>query len=262
MINHTFEHGMYIRHVEAAQPKGIIVYIHGLGGSGYCFEQLINRAELHNWDHLVPDLPSYGKSPWTQTPLTLQEYVEHLIIWLRNRRTTKAIILGHSMGAVIGLMLCEKNLDLVRAFINIEGNVSLDDCTFSSKTLEYTLQGFIDHGMDTLCDSVYQEGLSNPAMRRYYPSLRMCNPASYHLNGGELVQISQTETLATRQGKLKIPHMYILGNPRGTGMHSQSLLTSSGVPWIAIDRAGHWPFIDQIDSFDDELLKFLARLPT
>jgi pimeloyl-ACP methyl ester carboxylesterase len=62
MIGHRFEHGMYIREAGHESPRVTVLYVHGLGESGLCFEGLLGDPRLRRWRHLAPDLPGYGKS--------------------------------------------------------------------------------------------------------------------------------------------------------------------------------------------------------
>ncbi len=248
--------------MEARNPKGIIIYIHGLGESGLCFEELITDSRLQEWSHLIPDMPGYGKSPWCADPMELEEYADYLAQWLNSRGVVKPIVLGHSMGGVVGLIFCEKYSHFVRAFIDVEGNVSLEDCSLSDRVAGYSLENWLAKGFETIRDSIYREGVNDHALRSYYVSLRLCDPRAYHLNSTELVKLSGTEKLAERRKALSMPHLYILGNPRGTGLHSRNLLNKAGVEWRAIEGAGHWPFLDQHTVFVDEILKFLNNLPS
>ena len=78
------------------------------------------------------------------------------------------------MGGVIGLILCEKYPELVQGFINVEGNISLEDCTFSSQAASYSLEDFQTYGFDAIRNSVYSNWLEDLALRSYYPSLCFC----------------------------------------------------------------------------------------
>jgi pimeloyl-ACP methyl ester carboxylesterase len=210
----------------------------------------------------VPDLPGYGKSSWTAEPMSLEEHAEHLARWIQGLGTERIVLFGHSMGGVVGQIICEKYPRLIGAFINVEGNISFEDCSFSSRVGTYSLEDWLEQGYKKIRDAVFSAGLSDAAMRRYYLSVKMCDPEAFRLNGMELVEMSRTEELAEKMAKLDIPHIYLLGNPRGTGKHSRSLLTRAGVPWRAIENSGHWPFIDERDQFIDELLKFLDSVPS
>lgn len=162
------------------------------------------------------------------------------------------------MGGVIGLILSEKYPELVQGFINVEGNISIEDCTFSSQAVSYSLEDFQTYGFDTIRNCVYSDRLEDLALRSYYPSLCLCQPQTYYSNSKELVQLSKGAQLAKRLGSLEIPLIYLLG-PRGTAELSRSMLTASDVEWRAIEDAGHWPFIDQPKTFVDEMLYFLSQ---
>lgn len=260
MFYNSFEERFFYRYVNRTNHVGTILYIHGLGESSLCFESLIQDERLGAWSHLVPDLEGYGKSLWPDRPKNLEHHADSLAGWLQRRKTDKVIILGHSMGGVIGLILSEKYPELVQAFINVEGNISLEDCTFSSKAASYSIEDFQNYGFDAIRESIYSDGLKDSALRGYYASLRLCQPLTYYINSKDLVELSRTAQLASRLGALEIPKLYLLGNPRGTGEFSRSMLDAAGVEWRSIEDAGHWPFIDKPTVFVDEMLSFLNQL--
>lgn len=260
MFDNSFEERFFCRYAKRKKPVGTILYIHGLGESGLCFEPLILDEQLSEWSHIVLDLEGYGKSLWTEQPKGLEHHADSLASWLKQQKIEKLILLGHSMGGVIGLILTEKYPELVQGFINVEGNISLEDCTFSSKAASYSIEDFQTYGFHAICESVYADGLEDAALRGYYASLRLCQPLTYYINSKELVELSRTAKLASRLGALKIPKLYLLGNPRGTGKLSRSMLNAAGVEWRSIEDAGHWLFIDQPTIFIDEMLNFLNQL--
>lgn len=236
-----------------------IVYLHGLGESGLCFEKLIRSPHLAYWMHFVPDLVGYGKTPGNQ-PVSLATHAENLAQWIKSRELPPVILFGHSMGGVIGQLFCENFPELVRAFVNVEGNISLGDCSFSSQVARYPEGEFLARGFESLLNSIFLSGDTDSVLRNYFASMRFCDPRTLYLNSIELVEISTGETLARRMGKLNIPSIYLLGNPRGTGAHSQSLLTAAGVRYQKIDDAGHWPFLDQPAAFISALRDFLDSI--
>lgn len=260
MIHHEFENGMYVRRQHPDQAKGIIFYLHGLGESGLSLETIIQHERLAKWAHWVPDLPGYGKSPWPATPLSLLDMADMVADWLQSVTDEPVVVCGHSMGGVTGLYLAENYPDLVSGFFNVEGNISLDDCGFSQQVIEYPVDDFIETGFLQLCDKIYQGGFRDRTLRTYYASMRMSDPRTLYRNSEELVAISKTEEIASRLSRLRIPQRYVLGDPNGTGPHSQQLLTAAGIDWQAVPGAGHWPFLDQPDVFAGAMADFLAGL--
>lgn len=260
MFRTSFERGMFCRYLKRENAVGTILYIHGLGESGLCFESLITSEALSKWSHLVLDLEGYGKSLWTEQPNHLEQHADSLAEWLRSHQIEQTVVLGHSMGGVIGTIFLEKYSNLVQALINVEGNISIEDCVFSGQAAAYPLEAFQAHGFSTICNSIYLDGVTDPALRGYYVSLRLCQPLTYYVNSKELVELSEGKQLASRLGALQLPTLYLLGNPRGTGAYSRSMLTAAGVKWQAIEDAGHWVFIDQSTAFTHEVNCFLSQL--
>ena len=78
-FEHRIEHGMVVRSCGRASGRQL-VWIHGLGDSGLTFERALEL--LPGYRHRVPDLISYGRSPWRRQPLGLAEHADHLAGWL------------------------------------------------------------------------------------------------------------------------------------------------------------------------------------
>lgn len=251
---------VYVRQSVNDDAKDTIVYIHGLGESGLCFENLIRHQRLRNYHHLVPDLPGYGKSPVTSMIMNLQQEADFLSDWLTSQNKKNVIIAGHSMGGVVGLYLCQSSPQLVKAFINIEGNISIHDCGFSSRVAAYSREEFFKNGFRTISDIIYQDGKDSKALKDYYASFRMCDPVTLYQNSLDLVEFSSKEQGALELSRLAIPVTYILGSPGGTGDKSQNLLKEAGVDIKFIHQAGHWPFIDQEEDFVQVMAGFLDNI--
>ncbi len=259
---------LHLRQSFARRPRGTLLYIHGLGESGLGFEGLMTDPRLADWDHLAPDLPGYGKNPWGERAFSLEEHALTLQ-WLLDELPLAAsegqplplVLVGHSMGGVIGTYLAESlPPGRVQGFVNVEGNISLGDCGFSSKVAEHSLDSWLAEGYAATLADLFEGGREEQALRTYFVSCRLCDPRVYHRNSEELVQISKTETLASRLARLGISKIYVYGSPRGTGEHSRRLLEADGITPEGIEDAGHWPFIDQPEAFGAVAAQFLANL--
>lgn len=268
-IAHGFESGLFVRRLTGGDgtkegSRGTVFYVHGLGESALCFERLMADTRLAAWNHVAPDLAGYGKSPWCRQPLTLAEHAERLAELLEASSGSvrdPVVLVGHSMGGVIGILLAELAPQKVRAFVNVEGNVSLPDCAYSGRAAKHPLETWLDHGYGDLLDSLYEDQREDPAvLRPYCASIQMCDPRAFHRNSEELVTLSTAETLAARMAALGLSRIYFFGAPRGAGDPSRTLLAEAGIEMVGIPDAGHWPFLDQPDGFVTELRGFLEGL--
>ncbi len=261
-ITHEIQGGLVWRRAKARTPRaaGTIFYIHGLGESGLCFEGLMRRAELRGWDHLAPDLPGYGKSPWGSRPLVLGELAAALGGRLeRLSQGGRVVVVGHSMGGVVGQLVCEASRNGVDGFVNVEGNISLEDCTFSGQVARSTLVEFVDAGFAGLCDRVYEMGRGYLPARSYHASLRLADPVQFHANSKELVELSAREDLGRRFAALATPtKLFVAGLRGGLGRRSMQLLQEAGVEVTGFEDSGHWPFLDEEERFAKLLEKALG----
>lgn len=261
-----FVNGLFVRDQPPALARGeapardVILYLHGLGESGLCFEGLMADRRLGAWHQLALDLPGYGKSPWPDQPLDFAATVERLASWLAAAELPPVALVGHSMGGVLGADLARLVPARVRGFCNIEGNVSIEDCTFSLDVAAYRPEEFLASGRAELLDGIYRGGLDEEPLRSYYASLRLADPRQLQRDSVELVARSRAETLAEETAAAPPPVLYVLGDPRGTGARSRALLDAAGVRWHAVENAGHWAYLDQPDAFVDVLVAFLATV--
>ncbi|MEW6368163.1 MAG: alpha/beta hydrolase [Acidobacteriota bacterium] len=257
---HRVEHGMFVREYSPQGAPETVLWVHGLGESGLCFERIAAHEKLREWRHLIPDLPSYGRSAWTDEPLSLTEQSDRLREWLETRHAGQVVVLGHSMGGVLALLFAERHRSLVRAVIDVDGNKSRHDCSFSGQAVRYSVEDFVRSGFDALRDLVYRQGERDAAHRGYYASLRLCDPRAYLANSLELIALSSAEDMARRLAALDLPVLYVAGAPGGASARTRKLLAESRVPCVEIAPSGHWPFIDQPDRFADAIRRFLADL--
>lgn len=263
------ELGMAIRHHRSAVGERTLLWIHGLGESGLEFEEMICDPRLADHHHLVPDLLGYGKSTWPEQPLGLSQHAASLDLLLDRLSIEQAVVVGHSMGGVIGLYLADRRRRRCQGLFNIEGNISPADCTGSRKASEYDSAAWLERGWDTQLDGLHREAEDDDpgteradVLRAYCASIRMADPRTFHRNSLDLVRESDAESLAIRLAELELPQVYVHGHPRGTGERSLELLHASGIPTHAIAPAGHWPHLDQPDATVDALLAFLDSLPS
>ena len=208
--------GLHQRLLRSPDATGTLLYIHGLGESALCFERLMADPRLTGWHQLAVDLEGYGKSTWASEPrsepLSLDAHAERLAELIDKR---DVVVVGHSMGGVIGSRLCEVLGKRSRAFINIEGNISSGDCGYSGQAVKYTLDEWLAHGFDQVLDAIYRhEGESTEVRRAYGASILMCDPRTFHRNSEDLVEISTAETGARRLAALDAAVLFVHGAPR------------------------------------------------
>lgn len=246
---------MVVRRVGAGPTT--LVWIHGLGEQSASFDPVTEHPALAAFAHVLVDLPGYGRSAWPTEgdPVeTLDGLAAHLVAWLATM--PPAILVGHSMGGVLATLIAERIS--VRGVVNIDGNCSRGDCTFSSQALGHTAGSFARHAFPAMRDRIYESGLADRPLRGYHAALCMASPWQFHANAIDLVQLSEREELARRFAALSCPRVFVAGVPHGICARSRALLDEAGVPWVGLAPAGHWVFLDQLAPFAALVAKLVA----
>lgn len=254
---------MVVRRLVRGGPRAPeLVWIHGLGERSRCFDAVAGHHLLEGFTHVLPDLPGYGDSqPPVLAPAgnSLDHTAAHLVEWLTAWPARPApILIGHSMGGVLATLIAERMP--VRGVIDIDGNLSRGDCTFSAQAASHTAAEFAEHGFAAMRASVAAQGATDPALRGYAEAMSAASAAVFHRNAIDLIELSVPETLVARLAALTVPVLFIAGVPGGICERSRALLDEHLVPWAGLEPSGHWPFIDQIDLFAATVRAFVREL--
>lgn len=234
-----------------------LVWVHGLGESGRCFDAITAHPALSPYRHVIPDLPGYGRSPWPVRAPSLVETADDLAAWLA-ARDDDAVLIGHSLGGVLATLVLERHPRAARAIVDVDGNVTVDDCTFSRR-----IAAFGEADAPAAAEQVWtwlagQAG-TDAALRGYAASMAFADPAVLWRHARDLVAISSEDSLAGRRARLPVPLLYVAGAPGGCSPRSRAQLAEAGVAVEAVSPAGHWPFIDQPLVFADAVARFVER---
>jgi pimeloyl-ACP methyl ester carboxylesterase len=162
------------------------------------------------------------------------------------------------MGGVLATLVAERVA--VRAVVNVDGNLSRGDCTFSARAAAYTREAFAAGGFAAIRADTYERGHDNPPLRGYHAATLTASPDVFHHHALQLIEISEPERLVTRLAGLTAPVLFIAGVPDGICERSRALLDQHGVRWVGLEPAGHWVFLDQREAFVSAVAGFLRAL--
>lgn len=109
MITQHYFNGMHMRIIGAPAPRDMIFRIHGLGQSGLCLGSIMSHPLLRRFTRHCADLFGDGKSQRPEEPLSFSQYADLPNKHLSLMNAGQVILAGHSMGGVIGTLLCERH---------------------------------------------------------------------------------------------------------------------------------------------------------
>ena len=241
----TFEHRMIVRRIGNGPD---MIWIHGLGEQSASFDAIAAHETFAGFTHVLPDLPGYGRSAKHETRGldSMLSLAEFLMPWVASH-APKPILVGHSMGGALATLIAERMP--ISALVNVDGNLTRGDCTFSAEAAVYGRDEFVATGFDAMRARVAERGATEPALADYHTALLRADAEMFHRNALDLVALSATETLAPRLAAVSARVLFVAGVPGGICERSRAQLDERRIPWVGIEPAGHWPFIDQPDAF-------------
>ena len=100
-------------------PAAPALLLHGLGVSGGVFQPFARRL-LPELAAVIPDLRGHGRSDAPPTGYTPGDYAGDLIDLIESWRLPPLPVIGHSLGALVGMRLAEQRPELVRWLVLLD----------------------------------------------------------------------------------------------------------------------------------------------
>jgi pimeloyl-ACP methyl ester carboxylesterase len=108
------------RLLRAAASNGVIVLIHGLASNLTRWAEFIEHTSLKdNWDILRIDLRGHGESQ-THGSIDMEMWCADIAAILDTERYTRAVVVGHSLGAHVAVYMTARLPERVRAIALID----------------------------------------------------------------------------------------------------------------------------------------------
>jgi pimeloyl-ACP methyl ester carboxylesterase/CRP-like cAMP-binding protein len=116
--------GQVLNVVEEGQPKRqVALLIHGWSSSWYALSPLMELLSLR-FHCLAVDLPGYGSSPPLSRRATIPDYADLLAEFIAHVSDGPVVLVGHSMGGMIGITLALRHSILVERMVLIGPTVT------------------------------------------------------------------------------------------------------------------------------------------
>lgn len=246
--NQLSTEGIFIRSRKAqGVAKADIWAIHGYGESGLSFMELLNSKIpdlIKHYTIYVPDLPGCGVTPFQEEYTSLESnslLLQQLIAKIS--RGKPVIIIGHSIGSVIGQSLCLALNKQVVLFISVEGFLIPHDKRYSQHFTEFENPGDLKK---YLLGDLYASMKDDPAKQRYFASMCFCDPRILMSWAKSCYALAWSGRLLSNFLEIPCRKYYISGN-RLT-VEESTFLKEHEVEHIVLET-GHWVMIDAPDSF-------------
>lgn len=236
-----------------------LLYLHGGGCSKDDFIEAVQRKELTGYTLVGFDFPGCGNSPYPpQSRLNIDDLVEITQLVIENLRLNNIVLIGHSMGGLISLLLAERHPSRIQAFVSVEGNLSSDSCNFSRKIISFSLEEWEKVEFPKLIKTLTESG--NKGHEEFAKTLeKHSSPRAFYDACHQIVDYSDNGDLARRFIELTIPRILLYGSENRSMRHIEEL-KRKGLGVYEIPNSNHFPFYDNPGEYYKVVVSFLEGL--
>lgn len=230
--------------------RDLIFFLHGLGCSKNSFSKAWDDNNCKEYSLLSIDLLGFGHSAKPDDfSYSMEDHAKVCESVLRHFPGKRLHVVGHSMGAAIGLLLSDDFLNSAISFVNIEGNLIGEDCGYISRKAAGAPYNFFKK--ELFPD--FQSRLESEKNRDF--SLGITSTLAFYRSSKSLVTWSDSGKLLGRFKNLKCKKAYFYGD-QNTGM--KILADLDDIEKIMISKSGHFPTNDNPAELYSKLYEFLS----
>lgn len=269
-VNHYYE---WIRQPsENNQPKPVMVFIHGWGGSCRYWRTTANSI-VSDYDCLLYDMRGFGQSTEEKEVnigYELEDYAEDLLILLDKFNLDKIYFNAHSMGASIGAIFLNLAPERVhKAILTCNGIFTYNALAFSAF---HQVGGYV-------VKFRYNWFLKVPFADKMFMARFLYQPIQKEMSIGFLedflladyhaalntiyssVSKKAVEIMPQEFAKIKVPTLLISGEkdqiiPAIMGKEAAALNTDN-IVYVEIPKTGHFPMLEDEKTYLNTMNNFL-----
>jgi len=238
-----------------------LLCLHGLGGGSYFFDSLAEFLR-DAFRTIAVDLPGCGFSPAGASGFSFEESVEAVQELIREIMDQRITILGHSMGAIIGLKLAVRQPACLARLISVGGlpePIPEARCRLRERAREVR-----ERGMAGVGDATMPIVFSPASLRRipdkvamYHRLLELNDPIKYAQAAEALSEASASDAVS----RVCVPCLVITGSDDRYAPPSAVKAFVNQLPGPAqyreIRNCGHMPFFEKPEVFERIIRDFL-----
>jgi pimeloyl-ACP methyl ester carboxylesterase len=227
--------------------KETVIYVHGLGCTKSDFKGAVRHPVMDEYTLVAFDLPGSGDSPYPEgVTLDMEDLADITAAVTMKLELPQFVLVGHSMGGLVALLCAERYRNRIKSFINIEGNLSPDDCFFSRIAAKYNAGKFTERVFQ-----VFRRNLArseNRGVREYAKSLEMnVSRRAYYDYSCSLVDHSDNGGFIERFIDINVPRLFIYGS-ENRELRYRPQLKEAGIGMAEVPGSGHFPDCDNPDA--------------
>ena len=268
-VSHMKEHRATVRidggfsiayNYRSGEGADTIVFIHGFGSAKEHFCHAFTVPELAEFNVVALDLVGFGESRGPETfEYSMKDQAGVMLKVLGDLEIRSFHLCAHSMGGLVAMSMAGLEPNRVLSLIDMEGNLTLEDCFFSGKIARLTLGDFEKEGRRGFEKELKRAALDDPAMREYLETFSRASTVALHKSAVQTVAES-SGALVDRLARIGNA-CYVYGEKNRGVYPGEKLLRGRGVPVFYVEDAGHSMATENPDGLYRIVREFIDGIP-
>jgi pimeloyl-ACP methyl ester carboxylesterase len=267
-----------IAYCQTGTGDSTLLFVHGLANYLAVWNEQLSGLQLHA-QCISIDLPGNGLSADGDFPYSMDFYVDTVAEFIEKKKLQNVMVVGHSMGGQIALLMALKYPNLVSKIVLIASS-GLESFNATEITImEHMLDMGQLWGMDTsyLETSINQSFYSNNATSKIIvKELKQLaenqKPGEWHKRVMGNIKAMLREAVLPSLDKIKLPVLIIFGehdamipnklihfldSTKSIAQKASSLLENSEIRMIP--HAGHFVQLEKFELVNESIVAFIAK---
>ncbi len=230
-----------------------MVCLHGLQSSKEMFENLLRRAFFRDLSYLAIDFVGFGHSAKPESfSYTLEDQADMVEQLVKQMGIRNMHLIGHSLGGMVGILLLERLKAHIASFINMEGNLTLEDCGMSLKAVQYDFDAFKKSGYGKIKSEIAAcAELSAPSRLQW---LELIPDYVFYTTSRSIVDWSKSGKMLKKFLSSDVRKLFLYGDQN----RRKTKCLDSSVETAEIPHAGHFMLMDNPDACAGKITAFIA----
>lgn len=223
---------MFYHDFPGAAPA--LVMLHGLGSSSSSwYPRASYHPRLRDHRSILVDLLGYGYSDRPQSyDYSMESQAENVALLLDHLGLNRCVVIGHSMGGSIAILLADARPDLVSRLIVAEGNLDPGPGFVSGRIVSVSEQVFTTSKYYEFCQQMHDAGYHD-----YAGTVRASDPVCLYRSAESLI-VDRSPTYRERFYKMSMPRTFIFGE-QTLPDPDERVLREQGINVRIVANAGH-----------------------
>jgi pimeloyl-ACP methyl ester carboxylesterase len=215
-----------------------IVFIHGFGSSKEHFRYAFSSSSLEDFTLIAFDLIGFGQSAKPdEFGYSMTDQASIVVELLNTLKIDSFHLCGHSMGGLVGASILELEPQRVLSFIDLEGNLTIEDCFISGRIANSTFKEFNDSGRVKIEKQFNEAAAQDLSMKEYVGTFGMASSLALYKSACHTIAESKTPIV---EKLIRFKNVcYIYGEKNRGLFPGEKRLQASGIPIYYIENAGH-----------------------